>query len=161
FADRRLAGAGRAPAAARPDRRRYPAALRLPARLASGRPGDLGQSGDHAPRPPLRRRAPPPRVAPRDHPRRPVRFIAQLLLGMLAAGACAAAGLDDYKEQMLPVVAKTEAGKKNLTVMFTGVATLLFDDGETAIMTDGFFTRIPQNALRSIRPDRDAIARSL
>ncbi len=90
-----------------------------------------------------------------------MKSIATLLLGMLAAGACAAAGLDDYKEQMLPVVAKAEAGKKNLTVMFTGVATLLFDDGETAIMTDGFFTRIPQNALRSIRPDRDAIARSL
>ncbi len=90
-----------------------------------------------------------------------MKSIATLLLGMLAAGACAAAGLDDYREQMLPVVAKAEAGKKNLTVMFTGVATLLFDDGETAIMTDGFFTRIPQNALRSIRPDRDAIARSL
>jgi len=90
-----------------------------------------------------------------------MKSIAILLLGMLAAGACAAAGLDDYREQMLPVVAKAEAGKKNLTVMFTGVATLLFDDGETAIMTDGFFTRIPQNALRSIRPDRDAIARSL
>jgi L-ascorbate metabolism protein UlaG (beta-lactamase superfamily) len=90
-----------------------------------------------------------------------VKSIATLLLGMLAAGACAAAGLDDYKEQMLPAVAKAEAGKKNLTVMFIGVATLLFDDGETAIMTDGFFTRIPQSALRSIRPDRDAIVRSL
>ena len=90
-----------------------------------------------------------------------MKSIAALFLGMLAASICAAAGLDDYKEQMLPVAARAEAGKKNLTVMFTGVATLLFDDGETAIMTDGFFTRIPQNALRSIRPDRDAIARSL
>jgi L-ascorbate metabolism protein UlaG (beta-lactamase superfamily) len=84
-----------------------------------------------------------------------------VLLGMLAAGGCFALGLDDYKEVTLPAVAKAEAGKKNLTVMFTGVATLLFDDGETAIMTDGFFTRIPQNSLRSIKPDRDAVIKSL
>ena len=87
--------------------------------------------------------------------------IAVLWMGMLFAGACNALGLDDYKDVTLPVVAKAEAGKKNLTVMFTGVATLLFDDGETAIMTDGFFTRIPQNSLRSIKPDRDAVVRSL
>ena len=90
-----------------------------------------------------------------------LKSIVRVIFGILVAGVCAAAGLDDYKEQMLPASPKAEAGKKNLTVMFTGVATLLFDDGETAIMTDGFFTRIPQNALRSIKPDRDVISRSL
>src|SRR5579871_105644 len=87
--------------------------------------------------------------------------ITRVLLGMLIAGLCAAAGPDDYKEQMLPAAPKAEAGKKNLTVMFIGVATLLFDDGETALMTDGFFSRPPQSQLRNIRPDRDAISRSL
>ena len=46
---------------------------------------------------------------------------------------------------------------------FLGVSTLLFDDGETAIMTDGFFTR--PNAgdlfLRKISPDKALIARTL
>jgi len=87
--------------------------------------------------------------------------ITHALLGIVFAGSCAAAGLDDYKALMLTASAKPEAGKKNLTVMFIGVATLLLDDGETAIMTDGFFTRIPQRAMRSIKPDREAITRSL
>jgi L-ascorbate metabolism protein UlaG (beta-lactamase superfamily) len=45
--------------------------------------------------------------------------------------------------------------------MFVGVATLLFDDGETALMTDGYFSRPGQRELASIRPDRDAIAKAL
>ena len=72
-----------------------------------------------------------------------------------------AAGLDDFKDLNLPTAPKAEAGKKNLTVTFTGVATLLFDDGETAIMTDGYFSRPAQSELRSIVPDRAAISRSL
>jgi L-ascorbate metabolism protein UlaG (beta-lactamase superfamily) len=87
--------------------------------------------------------------------------ITHVLLGMLLAGACAAADLGDYKAQMLSAPPGAEAGKKNLTVMFIGVATLLFDDGETAIMTDGFFSRPARRQLRNIRPDRDAISRSL
>jgi L-ascorbate metabolism protein UlaG (beta-lactamase superfamily) len=40
-------------------------------------------------------------------------------------------------------------------VMFLGVASLLFDDGESAIMTDGFFSRpsLPRVALTRIGPD--------
>jgi hypothetical protein len=75
-----------------------------------------------------------------------MKSVAKMILSMLVAGVCAAAGLDDYKEQMLPASPKAEAGKKNLTVMFIGVATLLFDDGETAIMTDGFFSRPPNSS---------------
>jgi alpha-ketoglutarate-dependent taurine dioxygenase len=51
--DRRHAGAGRAPLAARADRARHPARVRLPPRLARGRSGNLGQPGDHASRPRL------------------------------------------------------------------------------------------------------------
>jgi len=83
--------------------------------------------------------------------------IALMFAGLLLAGSRAAAGPDDFREWMLP---KTEAGK-GLTVTFVGVATLLFDDGETAIMTDGYFSRPSQRQLRSIRPDRDEISKAL
>jgi L-ascorbate metabolism protein UlaG (beta-lactamase superfamily) len=89
-----------------------------------------------------------------------LKFLLHAFAGLLFAGSCIAAGLEDYKDQMLPAATKAEPGK-NVTVMFIGVATLLFDDGETAIMTDGFFSRPPQNQLRSIKPDRDVIARAL
>jgi L-ascorbate metabolism protein UlaG (beta-lactamase superfamily) len=87
--------------------------------------------------------------------------VLRVLLAALIAGSCAAASLGDYKERMLPAASRPETGKNTLTVTFIGVATLLLDDGETAIMTDGFFSRFPQNQLRSIAPDRDAISRSL
>ena len=87
--------------------------------------------------------------------------IASMLAGVILSGSCAAAGLDDFKDWMLaPPATKAEAGK-GLTVMFVGVATLLFDDGETAIMTDGYFSRPGQRELASIRPDRDAISKAL
>src|SRR5207302_5733829 len=70
LADHRLAGAGGAAPPARADRARHPAALRVPAPVAGGRPGDLGQPGHHAPRAPPRRRSLPTREAARDHPRR-------------------------------------------------------------------------------------------
>jgi L-ascorbate metabolism protein UlaG (beta-lactamase superfamily) len=48
-------------------------------------------------------------------------------------------------------------------VRFAGVATLLFDDGETAWMTDGFFSRPPLSAIAfgKIAPDDAAVAREL
>ena len=48
-------------------------------------------------------------------------------------------------------------------VRFAGVATLLFDDGETAWMTDGFFTRpsLARTAFTRIEPDRAAIDAAL
>ena len=50
-----------------------------------------------------------------------------------------------------------------LRVRYAGVATLLFDDGETAWMTDGFFSRptFRQVAFGRIEPDADAIATQL
>ncbi len=88
-------------------------------------------------------------------------LISQALIGILIAGSCAAAGLDDFKEVMLAPAPKAEAGKAGLTVMFVGVATLLFDDGETAIMTDGYFSRPAQSNLRAILPDREGISKAL
>lgn len=50
-----------------------------------------------------------------------------------------------------------------LRVSFLGVATLLLDDGETAILTDGFFSRPDrmQSFLGKVEPDLDAITRGL
>jgi L-ascorbate metabolism protein UlaG (beta-lactamase superfamily) len=87
--------------------------------------------------------------------------IVSLMLGMVFLGGCAVAGLDDYKDLMLPASPVAGAGKKNLTVIFIGVSTLLFDDGETAFMTDGYFSRVAYSSLARIEPDRDRIARSL
>lgn len=68
--------------------------------------------------------------------------IAYLISLALAVGfnLAHAAGIDDYKELRLPEVPRAQAGKNALSVMFIGVSTLLFDDGETAIMTDGYFS---------------------
>lgn len=46
-----------------------------------------------------------------------------------------------------------------IRVRFAGVATLLFDDGETAWMTDGFFSRpsLARTAFLRVAPDRAAI----
>jgi L-ascorbate metabolism protein UlaG (beta-lactamase superfamily) len=46
-----------------------------------------------------------------------------------------------------------------LSVTFLGVATLLVDDGRSAVMTDGFFSRpgLLKTLLRPIPPDRDRI----
>src|SRR3970040_1228357 len=51
---------------------------------------------------------------------------------------------------------------RGLTVTFLVVSTLLFDDGETAIMTDGFFTRPGLfSVITRIRPDSVRIMRTL
>ena len=48
-------------------------------------------------------------------------------------------------------------------VTFLGVSTLLVDDGESAVLTDGFFSRpsLPVVALRRISPDADRITAGL
>jgi L-ascorbate metabolism protein UlaG (beta-lactamase superfamily) len=50
-----------------------------------------------------------------------------------------------------------------LRVRFAGVATLVFDDGETAWMTDGFFSRpsLARLVLSRIAPEQKAIERGL
>lgn len=51
----------------------------------------------------------------------------------------------------------------SLTVRFYGVSTVLIDDGETAILTDGFFTRpgLMRVLFTPIGPDRARIRRTL
>ncbi len=63
----------------------------------------------------------------------------------------------------MPEGARAESGQGKLSVMFIGVTTLLFDDGETAFMTDGYFSRPTSQTIRTakIAPDDARIAQSL
>lgn len=91
-----------------------------------------------------------------------MKLIASLVLSMLCLGSSAAAPLDAYKELMLPANPGAESGKKHLNIAFLGVATLLIDDGDTAILTDGFFSRPGMmSMLGRIEPNRERITQSL
>jgi L-ascorbate metabolism protein UlaG (beta-lactamase superfamily) len=92
--------------------------------------------------------------------RRLLRWIALgllTLIGALAAFVLVQANrrpsLEGYA-QMPPAPAGAA-----IRVRFAGVATLLFDDGETAWMTDGFFSRpsLARTAFLRVTPDRAAI----
>jgi L-ascorbate metabolism protein UlaG (beta-lactamase superfamily) len=60
-------------------------------------------------------------------------------------------------------VAPSGATGDHVTVQWLGFSTLLIDDGETQIMTDGFFSRpsLIDMATDSISPDEDAIKQAL
>ena len=91
------------------------------------------------------------------------RLLAWLLLALVALVALGALyfyvqtqrrpSLDSY-----PLLPPAPAGAP-IQVRFAGVATLLFDDGQTAWMTDGFFSRpsLARTAFMRIAPDRVAI----
>ncbi len=68
--------------------------------------------------------------------------------------------MDRYKNLTLDQKDHTLPGVR---VMFLGVSTILFDDGETAIMTDGFFSRPSRTTLVTgkIAPDKNIIASCL
>jgi L-ascorbate metabolism protein UlaG (beta-lactamase superfamily) len=90
--------------------------------------------------------------------------VASMVLGLvltISHGLALAAGIDDYKDLRLPETQRAQAGKNAVSVMFLGVATLLFDDGETAIMTDGYFSRPGQSALPSIEPNKARVTQAL
>ena len=57
----------------------------------------------------------------------------------------------------------TDAPTSTLKISFLGVATVLLDDGETAVMTDAFFSRPGrmQALAGSVAPELDAITRGL
>ena len=91
------------------------------------------------------------------------------LLGvlLLGAGAFAAYMLGTYEQAPVDpswaVEGAKEIPKGAVTVRYTGTATLVFSDGETTWMTDGWFTRPGPLALLTgtIAPDLDAIGRGL
>jgi L-ascorbate metabolism protein UlaG (beta-lactamase superfamily) len=94
-------------------------------------------------------------------------LIAVLVLIALAAGWLVhrlndRPSLEPYAALWLESPPGAAAGPQ-VRVSFLGVATLLISDGETALMTDGFFTRPPKRSvlIGRILPDPDRIARSL
>ena len=87
-----------------------------------------------------------------------------LLLLMSAAGL---AWMLQQHPSLLPYSAlnwkKPSTPAVPLRVRFLGVATVLLDDGETALLTDGFFSRPDrlQSFLGKVQPDLNAINRGL
>lgn len=90
-----------------------------------------------------------------------------LLLAVFLAGAVLGWALLVYTEVPVnpqwAVTGGDEAPAGGVTVRFSGTSTLLFSDGETQWMTDGWFTRPgPLRLLAGkIAPDREAIRRGL
>jgi L-ascorbate metabolism protein UlaG (beta-lactamase superfamily) len=87
------------------------------------------------------------------------------LLALLAGGLVAYVLADRpdmsaMRSLFQPSASRTAQGVR---VTYLGVATLLVDDGETALMTDGFFSRpgIVEVAFGRVAPDPAVIARSL
>ncbi|MEI8082828.1 MAG: MBL fold metallo-hydrolase [Actinomycetes bacterium] len=68
--------------------------------------------------------------------------------------------LEPYQQYFQEPKSSASSG---LTVTFLGVSTLLLDDGQTAIMTDGFFSRPGKFAVigGKIAPDRAVVAAAL
>lgn len=95
-----------------------------------------------------------------------IRIIAVLLLLIMAAAAYIFYGLSNRPDigafNALKTLAKT-SNNSDLRATFLGVSTLLLDDGTTAILTDGFFTRpnSRQLLLEKIEPDTALIGKTL
>jgi L-ascorbate metabolism protein UlaG (beta-lactamase superfamily) len=93
-------------------------------------------------------------------------LLAVFVLSSLGAGWLAwklhdRPSMDRWADLRLAPTAGGPAG--GVTVTFLGVTTLLVTDGETAIMTDGFFTRpsLLQTLAGRIAPDPERIGRAL
>lgn len=99
-------------------------------------------------------------------PRRRWRRAAAVVAWLLAAGL----GLVAVQAQRRPSLAPWRAlelppapAHAPVSVRFAGVSTLLFDDGETAWMTDGFYSRpgMARTLFGRIAPDEAVVAREL
>lgn len=93
------------------------------------------------------------------------RILMSLLL-LLAWGSnvpvSSASSLDSFAN-LMPKQTESQEAPGSLKVTFLGVSTLLFDDGETALLTDGFFTRpnLLTMAKGKISPNKKIISHSL
>lgn len=100
-----------------------------------------------------------------------MRILGRLLIALLLVACAAAAWLaialrdrPDLAPWARLLLAPAPAGEAGgVRVTHAGVSTLVVTDGETTILTDGFFTRpdLVRTAAGLIAPDEDAIARGL
>ena len=90
-----------------------------------------------------------------------------LACALVGFGAASAWLLTTYERPAVDpawqMSASTEIPEGSVTVRYTGTSTLLFSDGETSWMVDGWFSRFGplELLLRRIGPDIDAIASGL
>jgi L-ascorbate metabolism protein UlaG (beta-lactamase superfamily) len=88
-------------------------------------------------------------------------IIGVVCLNLLTPPAAFASGvLDQYSRYYLN---QSNQKPKNgsIKVTFLGTTMLLFDDGKTQFMLDGFITRLPQEALSSIQTDKASVDKAL
>lgn len=83
-----------------------------------------------------------------------VAFLAVLLAAGAGAGALAWAWRDRASPAALGWAAASPAAEQTtgITVTWLGITTLLFDDGETQILTDGAFSRLSLFEILTLRP---------
>jgi L-ascorbate metabolism protein UlaG (beta-lactamase superfamily) len=94
--------------------------------------------------------------------RRALAIAAGATAALLAAAALALAAV--WSDRPVPALPEAAPGVGSVRVTWLGVTTLLFDDGETQILTDGFFSRpgLLDLALdRDVAPDLPGIERAL
>lgn len=100
--------------------------------------------------------------------RKPLRRIGVILLALVLVALLAGAWLWNDRADLaglnLPTAQTGTTKDGAVTVTWLGVTTLLFDDGETRLLTDGFFSRpgVIDLALdRSVSPDIEGIEHAL
>lgn len=96
-------------------------------------------------------------------PMRLVAVLALLLLGIVGWFAYRLTSAPDIAAYGDRLMTPSPVALGNMSATFLGNTTVLFDDGETAILTDGFFTRPSAFKLLTgkIQPNREVIAASL
>lgn len=98
---------------------------------------------------------------------RGLKWLLAVVLLLITVGAAAVTWMLAHPPALLPFDSlrwpQSSAAPSNLKVSFLGVATVLLDDGETALMTDGFFSRPDRmsSLVGTVQPDLDAINRGM
>src|SRR5882724_9650251 len=90
------------------------------------------------------------------------RSVSLVMSALLLSGGMAACH-SSYEPYAKYELSPSSQEPDRLSARFFGVSTILFDDGKTAIMTDGFFSRPPfaQVAFGNIWPDEQRITDAL
>ena len=92
-----------------------------------------------------------------------MRLLAIILLGAAAGGVCLLGYPEPPVDPAWQLEASGEVPGGAVTVRFSDTTTLLFDDGETRWVVDGWFSRpsLPRMLFGEIQPDAGAIATGL
>ena len=89
-----------------------------------------------------------------------MKIVPALVAGILCTCAIAAPAVDSPAGPLGLAYAPAATKETRLTITWYGVATLLFDDGDTQFLIDGFFSR-PSQTDAQIAPEIDQIKRQI